>query len=132
MAWCPTFVNLKSSAPAESIICAHFLSNPRDLWIKTGSNILLLIRRIQIRTGTSSIGNWLDFKPRGKLMYGLRERRKLPPKTCWITYGLQSLSTEKFLEVVQKILDGKYTLLKPPEVDTGDTETDEEYFLTEN
>ena len=65
-------------------------------------------------------------------MYGLRERRKLPPKTCWITYGLQSLSTEKFLEVVQKILDGKYTLLKPPEVDTGDTETDEEYFLTEN
>ncbi len=45
-----------------------------------------------------------------------REGRKLPPKTIWVTYGLQSLSTEKFLEVVQKILDGELILLKTPEV----------------
>ena len=65
-------------------------------------------------------------------MYGPRERRELPPKTCWVTYGLQSLSTEKFLEVVQKILDGKYILLKPPEPDFENLETSEEYLLTEN
>jgi hypothetical protein len=44
------------------------------------------------------------------------ERRKLPPKTCWVTYGLQELSTEKFLKVVQNVLDGKVTLLKPAEI----------------
>ncbi|MCK4384775.1 MAG: hypothetical protein KAW52_00790 [candidate division Zixibacteria bacterium] len=65
-------------------------------------------------------------------MYGLRERRRLPPKTYWITYGLQSLSTEKFLEVVQKILDGEHILLKPAEIDPEDLETGEECFLTEN
>lgn len=70
------------------------------------------------------IGNWLDVKLRGKLMYGLRERRRLPPKTCWVTYGLQGLSTEKFLKVVQKILDGKYTLSKPTEIDPLDLEDD--------
>ena len=65
-------------------------------------------------------------------MYGLRERRRLPPKTCWITYGLQGLSTEKFLKVVQKILNGEHVLLKPPEIDLEDLETSEECFLTEN
>jgi hypothetical protein len=44
-----------------------------------------------------------------------REGRKLPLKTIWVTYGLQSLSTEKFLKTVQKILNGKLTLLKPAE-----------------
>lgn len=56
----------------------------------------------------------------------------MPPKTCWITYGLQGLSTEKFLEVVQKILDGKYILLKPPEIESENLEPGEENFLTEN
>ena len=65
-------------------------------------------------------------------MYGLRERKKLPPKTHWVTYGLQGLSTEKFLEVVHKILDGKYILLKPPEIESESLEPDEECFLTEN
>jgi hypothetical protein len=65
-------------------------------------------------------------------MHGLRERKRLPPKTYWITYGLQGLCTEKFLEVVQKILDGKYILLKPPEIESEILEPDEECFLTEN
>lgn len=65
-------------------------------------------------------------------MHGLKERRRLPPKTCWITYGLQGLSTEKFLKVVQKIIEGKYTLLKPSEIEPEDLEPDEECFLTKN
>jgi hypothetical protein len=60
-----------------------------------------------------------------------RKNRGLPPKTCWITYGLQGLSTEKFLKVVQKILDGKFVLLKPQEVDLGDSELIEECFVTQ-
>lgn len=65
-------------------------------------------------------------------MYGLRERRKLPPKTRWVTYSLQGLSTEKFLKVVQKILEGKYVLLKPPEADFENTDADEGFVLTDN
>lgn len=65
-------------------------------------------------------------------MHGPRERKRLPPKTCWITYGLQGLSTEKFLKVVQKILEGRYILLKPPEIESENLEPDKEYFLTEN
>jgi hypothetical protein len=65
-------------------------------------------------------------------MHGLKERKRLPPKTCWITYGLQGLSTEKFLEVVQGILDGEFILLKPPEIESENLEPDEERFLTEN
>ncbi len=53
------------------------------------------------------------------------EERKLPPKICWITYGLQGLSPEKFLKVVQRILDGKLVLLKPPEIIPKDSETSE-------
>ncbi len=60
-----------------------------------------------------------------------RKSRGLPPKTCWITYGLQGLSTEKFLKVVQKILDGKFILLKPQEVDLEDSEPIEECFVTQ-
>lgn len=59
-----------------------------------------------------------------------RKNRGLPPKTCWITYGLQGLSTEKFLKVVQKILDGKLILLKPQEIGNEDSEPIEECFLT--
>jgi hypothetical protein len=58
-----------------------------------------------------------------------RKSRRLPPKTCWITYGLQGLSTEKFLKVVQKILEGKLVLLKPPEIDPEDSEPIEECFV---
>jgi hypothetical protein len=59
-----------------------------------------------------------------------RKSRGLPPKTCWITYGLQGLSTEKFLKVVQKILEGKLVLLKPPEISLEDSEVMEECFVT--
>ena len=64
-------------------------------------------------------------------MHGSRERKKLPPKTYWITYGLQGLSTEKFLKIVQRILKGKLVLLKPPEISIEDPETIEEYFVTQ-
>ncbi|MCJ7577206.1 MAG: hypothetical protein MUO91_02015 [candidate division Zixibacteria bacterium] len=60
-----------------------------------------------------------------------RKRRGLPPKTCWITYGLQGLSTEKFLKVVQKILDGKFLLLKPQEVDLEDSKPIEKCFVAQ-
>lgn len=60
-----------------------------------------------------------------------RKSRGLPPKTCWVTYGLQGLSTEKFLKVVQKILEGKLVLLKPPEIGIEDSEPIEEYFVTQ-
>jgi hypothetical protein len=59
-----------------------------------------------------------------------RKSRGLPPKTCWITYGLQGLSTEKFFKVVQKILEGKLILLKPPEINCEDSELIEECFIT--
>jgi len=60
-----------------------------------------------------------------------RKRRKLPPKTCWVTYGLQGLSTEKFLKVVQKVLDGEFILLKPQEIGIEDLEPIEEDFVTQ-
>jgi hypothetical protein len=104
-----------------NITCALFLSGPRNLWIRTKSDILLL-------TGTFFIGNWSGFKSRRKLMPGLKEKKKLPPKTHWVTYGLQGLSTEKFLEVVQKIIEGKYTLLKPSKIEPEDRETDKEFI----
>lgn len=37
---------------------------------------------------------------------------KLPTKDRWVNYGLQGLSMEKFLRVVQKILKGEYSLIK--------------------
>jgi hypothetical protein len=64
-------------------------------------------------------------------MSGGRKSSKLPPKTCWITYGLQGLSTEKFLKVVQKILDGKFLLLKPQEVDLEDSKPIEKCFVAQ-
>jgi hypothetical protein len=60
-----------------------------------------------------------------------RKSNKLLPKTCWITYGLQGLSTEKFLKVAQKILDGKFILLKPQEVDLEDSEPIEEGLVAQ-
>jgi hypothetical protein len=32
-------------------------------------------------------------------------------KRCWHLYSLQSLSTDKFIQVVEKILKGEYELL---------------------
>ena len=64
-------------------------------------------------------------------MFDEREKRKLPHKTCWVIYGLQGLSPEKFLNTVQKIIDGKLVLLKPPEILTDDLETSEECSLSE-
>ncbi len=60
------------------------------------------------------------------------ERRRLPPKTCWVTYGLQGLSTEKFLVMVQKILDGELVLLKPPDVSLPDPEFIPDTHVTKN
>jgi hypothetical protein len=60
------------------------------------------------------------------------ERKKMPPKLCWVTYGLQNLSTEKFLEVVQKILDGELVLLKPPDVSLPDPEVIPNTHVTRN
>lgn len=61
----------------------------------------------------------------------IEERRRLPPKTCWVTYGLQGLSPEKFLKVVQRILEGKLVLLKPPEIIPKESETSEECPVSE-
>jgi hypothetical protein len=65
-------------------------------------------------------------------MHESRERRRLPPKTCWVTHGLQGLSTEKFLRVVHQILEGNIILLKPLEPDRENPEMNEEYYLTQN
>jgi hypothetical protein len=65
-------------------------------------------------------------------MLNEREGRKLPPKTIWVTYGLQNLSTGKFLEVVQKILDGEMVLLKPPDVSSPDVEFTPDAHVTTN
>jgi hypothetical protein len=77
------------------------------------------------------IGNYLDHKPKGELTLKARKISGLPPKSCWVTYGLQDLTPDKFLRVVQKIIDGEYVLLKPQPSDFGNLEETEEYFLTE-
>jgi hypothetical protein len=65
-------------------------------------------------------------------MFETEKERGLPRKTCWVTYGLQQLSTEKFLKVVQNILDGEYTLLGPNADKFQDVERDEELVLNSN
>ncbi|MDH4223892.1 MAG: hypothetical protein OEV55_10190 [candidate division Zixibacteria bacterium] len=46
----------------------------------------------------------------------MRKKRKinprLPEKTCWHIYTLQSLSSDKFIRVVNKILKKEYILIK--------------------
>ena len=59
----------------------------------------------------------------GKLMSYLEKPKKSLSKSYWVTYSLQSLSTEKFLEVVQKILDGEHVLFKSSEIHFENTET---------
>ena len=41
-----------------------------------------------------------------------KPRFKLPEKTCWHLYSLQSLNPEKFIKVVGKILKRDYLLIK--------------------
>ena len=65
-------------------------------------------------------------------MLRVRKERRLPPKTFWVTYGLQKLSTEKFLKVVQGILDGEYILLGANEPDFDDIDLGGEIFTTDN
>ena len=36
---------------------------------------------------------------------------RLREKDCWHSYGLQMLSPEKFLQVVGRIIEGRYVLL---------------------
>jgi hypothetical protein len=53
----------------------------------------------------------------------LEKTKNSLPKSYWVTYRLQSLSTEKFLEVVQKILDGEHVLFKSSEIHFENSET---------
>jgi|GEM_PF-1283295 len=55
-----------------------------------------------------------------------KEKSKPPPKTCWVTYKLQGLSTEKFLKIVEKIIEGEYTLIKPPAIEPEELDEFEE------
>jgi hypothetical protein len=41
-----------------------------------------------------------------------QEYAKVGSKDCWHPYGLQSLSPEKFVSVVSRILKGKFELLE--------------------
>lgn len=67
-----------------------------------------------------------------------KEKNKPPPRTCWVTYKLQGLSTEKFLKIVEKIIEGEYTLIKPPAIEPeelkefGEPELAEPDFISEN
>ena len=56
-----------------------------------------------------------------------KEKSKPPPRTCWVTYKLQGLSTEKFLKIVEKIIAGEYTLIKPPTTAPEELEEFEEF-----
>lgn len=56
-----------------------------------------------------------------------KEKSKPTPKTCWVTYKLQGLSTEKFLKIVEKIIEGEYTLIKPPAIEPEELEEFEEF-----
>lgn len=40
------------------------------------------------------------------------EKQHLPQKTLWHPYGLQSLTPEKFIKVVNLILKGEHVLLR--------------------
>jgi hypothetical protein len=40
------------------------------------------------------------------------EKQHLPQKTLWHPYGLQSLTPEKFIKVVNLILKGEHILLR--------------------
>ena len=40
------------------------------------------------------------------------EKQQLPQKTFWHPYGLQSLTPEKFIKVVNLILKGEHILLR--------------------
>jgi len=59
------------------------------------------------------------------------EKQHLPQKTLWHPYGLQSLTPEKFIKVVNLILKGEHILLrfkrgKGPEEETSHPVTPEE------
>lgn len=56
-----------------------------------------------------------------------KEKSKPPPKTCWVTYKLQGLSTEKFLKIVEKIIEGEYTLIKPPAIEPEELDEFQEF-----
>ena len=40
------------------------------------------------------------------------ENNRAPEKMCWHIYSLQSLNSEKFIKVVNKILRREYILIK--------------------
>jgi hypothetical protein len=61
----------------------------------------------------------------------VKEENKPPVKRYWVTYKLQSLSTEKFLEVVNKILRGEHILLEPAQEEKDNSGSAEEYDLIE-
>jgi hypothetical protein len=41
-----------------------------------------------------------------------KDNYKMPKKTYWHLYSLQTLNTEKFISVVNKILKQEYNLIK--------------------
>ncbi len=47
--------------------------------------------------------------PKRKVIPFTRETEK----TCWNTYGLQVLTPERFQQVVQQIINGRYLLFRP-------------------
>jgi hypothetical protein len=52
-------------------------------------------------------------QPGGEAMRkGKKTGRKLPEKTYWHLYSLQSLNPEKFVKVVDKILKNYFVLIK--------------------
>jgi len=61
------------------------------------------------------LGNLYPFSSAGRVKE-MRKRKKdnvkLPKKTYWHLYSLQTLESEKFVKVVNKILRKEYILIK--------------------
>lgn len=43
---------------------------------------------------------------------GSRRRYRIPPKTHWHLYSLQALNSNKFIQVVNKVLRKEFFLIK--------------------
>lgn len=55
----------------------------------------------------------MGFRPGGtRMRKGKKSGLKLPEKTYWHLYSLQSLNPEKFIKVVDKILKDYFVLIK--------------------
>lgn len=63
-------------------------------------------KAVRVSTLTAWLEGWSKMRKRGKDSF------KIPKKTYWHLYSLQSLESEKFAKVVNKILRKEYTLIK--------------------